>query len=64
MTVMPSFSVWLIGLSALALLTIVNWYVSGFSVKPVPSQRPGEDREDNFRGRNANGEAGEFKKVA
>ncbi len=64
MTFMPSFSVSLIALGALALLALANWYVSGFSVESGPSQRPGEDRVDDFRGRNADDKADGFKKVA
>ncbi len=64
MTFMPSLPISLIALGALALLTLANWYVSGFSVERGPSQRPGEDRADDFRRCSADGEADEFKKVA
>jgi hypothetical protein len=63
MTFMPSLPISLIALGALALLALANWYVSGLSVERAPSQRPGVDRVDDFRG-SAEGEADQFKQVA
>lgn len=63
MTFIPPFSVSLIAFGALALLALANWYVSGFSLAPRPTHRPGEDHKGGFGERNAD-EADEFKKVA
>lgn len=63
MTFIPSLSVSLIALGVLALLAGTDWYVSGFSLQPSPTRRPGEDHTTDFGERNAD-EAAEFKNVA
>ena len=60
---MPTLAVSLTAVGALALLAIVDWFVSGFSVA-VPNHQPGEERPDDVRNRNADGEPDEFKAVA
>jgi hypothetical protein len=60
---MPTLAVSLTAVGALALLAIVDWFVSGFWVA-VPYHRPGEERPDDVRNRNADGEPDEFKAVA
>lgn len=63
MMFMPTLAVSLISLGALALLVIVDWFVSGFSVA-VPNYKPGEERPEDVRNRNADGEPDQFKAVA
>ena len=60
---MPTLAVSMIALGVLALLAIVDWFVSGFSVA-VPNHEPGEERHDDVRNRNADCEPDEFRAVA
>ncbi len=55
MTFIPSLAISLTALGIIALLVVVDWFVSGFSVG-VPTNHPGEPHPDV--------EPGEFREVA